>query len=210
MPVYVWLADPRSSAPRRLPRLRLGVLRLSRVRRYPGVILFFTPSQVPGPPHPAGLGGFLPRLPDPAIPKERRGSPTFPSDPADGLPRSQTPVVSCVLRPGASRTTAFRRMDTVGFPLHPAEGYPCGPRLYLFRGSITRPVTLLPLAPHLHDCLSTEGSLLTRWLDVWPVGLEPPHSHPLGHHSEFHGISPLPSLRASLGATRPWLAAFAD
>jgi hypothetical protein len=59
-------AAPRSYAPLRLPQSRLGVLRLSLVRRDLGVILFFTPSQVPGPRHPAGLGGFLPRLPDPA------------------------------------------------------------------------------------------------------------------------------------------------
>jgi hypothetical protein len=152
---------------------------------------------------PAGLGGFLPRRPDPALPQERRGSPTFPSDSSDGMPRSQTPVVSCVLRPCASRTTAFRRMETVGFRLHRAKGYPCGPRLYLFRGSITRPVPWLPLAPHLHDWLSTLGSLLAGWLDVSHVGLEPYCSHPLGHNSKFPRISPIPSLRVLLA--RPGL-----
>jgi len=92
-----WPADPRSSAPLRLPRLRLGVLRLSLVRRYPGVLLCFTPSQVTEPRHPAGLGGFLPRLPDPALPQARRGSPTFPRDPSADMPRSQTPVVPWAL-----------------------------------------------------------------------------------------------------------------
>ena len=93
-----------------------------------------------------------PRLPGTRV-QDTTGSPTFPSDPRDDMPRSQPPVVSCVLRPCASRTAAFRRMETVGFPL--TEGYPGGPRLYLFRGSITRPVTLLSLAPPLHDWLST-------------------------------------------------------
>ncbi len=53
-------------------------------------------SQVPGPRHPAGLGGVLPRLPDPAMPQERRGAPTC-SDPSAAMPRSQTPVVSWAL-----------------------------------------------------------------------------------------------------------------
>jgi hypothetical protein len=87
--------------------------------------------------------------------QETAGSPKFPSDPLDDMPRSQTPVVSCVLRRCASRTTAFRPLETVGFPLHPAEGYPLGPQRYQFRGSITRPVTLLPLAPRRHYWLST-------------------------------------------------------
>src|SRR4029450_7358740 len=50
-----------------------------------------------------------------------------------------------------------------------------------FRGSITRPVTSLPLAPRLHCWLSTEGSLLTGWLGVNQVGLEPSRS-PTGSH----------------------------
>jgi hypothetical protein len=87
--------------------------------------------------------------------QETTGSPKFPSDPLDDMPRSQPPVVSCLLRRCASRTAAFRRMESVGFPLHPAEGYPYGPRLYQVRGSITRPVTSLPLAPRLHYWWST-------------------------------------------------------
>jgi hypothetical protein len=95
--LQVWPAAPRYAAPLRLPRLRLGVLRLSLVRRYPGVVLFCTPSQLTGPRHPAGLGGFLPRRSDPALPTERRGSPQFPSDPSDAMPRAQPPVVSRAL-----------------------------------------------------------------------------------------------------------------
>jgi hypothetical protein len=152
--LQVWPADPRYYAPLRLPRLRLGVLRWSLVRRYPGVIRFFTPSQVTGPRHPAGLGGFLPRFPDPAIPKERRGSPKFPSDPSDDMPRSQTPVVSWALalaHPGLLPSGAWKPS---AFPSL-RGGISCGPQLYQFRGSITRPATSLPLAPRLHYWLST-------------------------------------------------------
>jgi len=35
--------------------------------------------------------------PTPDIPKETIGSPKFPSHPCGGMPRSQTPVVSCIL-----------------------------------------------------------------------------------------------------------------
>ena len=49
------------------------------------------------------------------------GSPTFPSDPSDDMPRSQTPVVSCALAAVAPRIAAFRRMQTVGFCLHTPE-----------------------------------------------------------------------------------------
>ncbi len=87
--------------------------------------------------------------------KEAGGSPKFPSDPCVDMPRSQTPVVSSTLAlacPGLRPSAACKAS---AFPLDATEGYPCGPRLYLFRGSITRPVTSLPLAPRLHYWLST-------------------------------------------------------
>jgi hypothetical protein len=37
------------------------------------------------------------------------------------MPRSQTPVVSCALAAVAHRIVAFRRLQTVGFYLDPAE-----------------------------------------------------------------------------------------
>jgi hypothetical protein len=43
------------------------------------------------------------------------GSPTFPRDPSDDMPRSQTPVVSCALTSVAPRIGAFRRWQAVGF-----------------------------------------------------------------------------------------------
>jgi hypothetical protein len=149
-------------------------------------------SWLPGTPH----------LPGNRV-QETTGSPKFPSAPRDDMPRSQTPVVSCLLRRCASRTAAFRRMETVGFPLHPAEGYPDGPQLYQFWGSITRPATLLPLAPRLHDWLSPSGSLLPGWLGVHQVGLEPSLS-PTGSQQRVSCDAPIPSLRAFLGASMPW------
>jgi hypothetical protein len=129
----LWPAAPRDYAPRRLPRLHLGVLRGSLVRRSPGVIRFCTPSQVPGPRHPAGLGGFRPRRPDPPLPQERRGSPQVPRDPSDAMPRAQTPVVSWTLalappglRPsGAWTPSAFPsipRRDLLWSPTRPLSG----------------------------------------------------------------------------------------
>jgi len=52
---------------------------------------------------------------------ETGGSPKFPSDPSEDMPRSQTPVVSCALASVAHRIVAFRRMQTVGFCLDAAE-----------------------------------------------------------------------------------------
>src|SRR6266705_617637 len=38
------------------------------------------------------------------------------------------------------------------------------------------------------------GSLLTGWLDVSQMGLEPRGSHPLGSNNQFHGFSPTPKV----------------
>ena len=51
---------------------------------------------------------------------ETGGSPKFPSYPSEDMPRSQTPVVSCALASVAPRIVAFRRLQTVGFPLRTA------------------------------------------------------------------------------------------
>ena len=53
--------------------------------------------------------------------KETMGSPKFPSDPSEDMPRSQTPVVSCALACIAHRIVAFRCLQTVGFCLDTAE-----------------------------------------------------------------------------------------
>ena len=81
------------------------------------------------------------------------------------LPRSRvTPWMTCpALRPrwclehSPSPTQDYGLPATAHRRLSPrcCCRYPCGPRLYQFRGSITRPITSLPLAPHLRYRLST-------------------------------------------------------
>jgi len=98
-------------------------------------------------------------------------------------------------------------MERVGFPLAlTREGIPLTTTLpmsglhdaacFLTTPGFTHPMT----AMHA-------GSFPTGWLGVRRVGCEPSvaGSHPLGHISEFHELSPIPSLRAFLGATMPWL-----
>ncbi len=105
--------------------------------------------------------------------KEAGGSPKFPSNPSEYMPRSQTPVVSGTLAHHAPRIAACRRMATVGFPLTaawrvilmtttlhssgaPSRGLP--PRDTRLRSSLTG----------LHA-----GSRLTGGLGARQVGLEP-------------------------------------
>jgi hypothetical protein len=152
-----WPADPRYDAPRRLPRRRLDGLRGSRVRRYPGVILFFTPSEGTGPRHPAGLGGVLPRRPAPAMPKERRGAPQCPRAPAEDRPRSPTLVGSWALalaRPGLRPAGAWKPSAVPSIPRRDS------------RWSTTLPLSGLhhaacPLAPprSAPPCLVAHGGL---------------------------------------------------
>ncbi len=68
------------------------------------------------------------------------------------------------------------------------------PRLYTFRGSITRPASSLTPASSSHCWAGTWRALLTCWLGVRQVGLEPSGSHPLGNNNQFHGISPIPKV----------------
>ena len=80
--------------------------------------------------------------------KETDGSPTFPSSPCEDMPRSQTPVVSCALaiaRPGLLPSGACT--PSAFLSGLPGEISFC-PRLYTFRGSITRPVSSLHPAPY--------------------------------------------------------------
>jgi hypothetical protein len=66
-------------------------------------------------------GLWSPGPPIRALCTETGGSPTFPSDPSEDMPRSQTPVVSCARADVAHRIVAFRRLHTVGFDLDTAE-----------------------------------------------------------------------------------------
>ena len=108
-----------------------------------------------------------------ACDKETEGSPTFPSYPSGCMPRSQTPVVSCplalahagLLPSGACTPSAFLSVP-------PGEIAFC-PRLYTFRGSITRPASSLTPASYAHCWAGTWSALLTCWRGVSQVGLEP-------------------------------------
>ena len=105
--------------------------------------------------------------------KERGGSPKVPSYPSGCMPRSQTPVVSCplalahagLLPSGACTPSAFLSVP-------PGEIAFC-PRLYTFRGSITRPASSLTPASYAHCWAGTWSALLTCWRGVSQVGLEP-------------------------------------
>ena len=209
VPVCVWLADPRDEAPRRLPAAPRAPLHVALAGRVPGLL---PPCCVPSPargrreaacPRQGSWSPGSPPLPGNRV-QETTGAPTCPSAPCDDLPRAQTPVVSWWLRRGASRTTAFRPLHTVGVPLHPAEGSPHGPPLYQFRGSLTRPVTGLPLAPRRHGWWRTEGSLLTGWRGVRQVGLAPAVRTHRVTITSFMNVHPIPRFRASLGASSEW------
>jgi hypothetical protein len=109
------------------------------------------------------------------------------------MPRSQTPVVSCALaipRPGLLPSGACKPSAFAAIP----RRLSCCPRLYIFRGSITRPASSLTPASHAHCWAGTWSSLLTCWLGVSQVGLEPEGSHPLGNNNQFHRISPTPKV----------------
>jgi hypothetical protein len=80
-------------------------------------------------------------------------------------------------RPGLLPSTP---LHGVGFPPSCKSAYPNGPRLYLFRGSITRPVFSLPPASYTPLLESHADSLLTYWLGFGQVGLEPYRPSPTG------------------------------
>jgi hypothetical protein len=84
----------------------------------------------------------------------------------------------------------------------------CCPRLYPFRGSITRPASSFHPAPYAHCWVCTWISLLTCWLGFSQVGLEPsPVLTPWVAATNFMGLLPIPRSRAYLGATSAWFGA---
>jgi hypothetical protein len=124
---------------------------------------------------------------------ETGGAPKFPSYPSEDMPRSQTPVVSCALaipHPGLLPSGACKPSAFAAIPLRLS----CCPRLYIFRGSITRPASSRTPASYAHCWAGTWRSLLTCWRGVSQVGLEPESSHPLGNNTQFHRISPTPKV----------------
>src|SRR5215510_11664045 len=104
------------------------------------------------------------------------------------MPRTQTPVVSCALaipHPGLLPSCACKPSAFAAIPLRLS----CCPRLYIFRGSITRPASSLPPASYAHCWAGTRSSLLTCWLGVSQVGLVLIRTHPLGNNNHFHEIT---------------------
>jgi hypothetical protein len=132
------------------------------------------------------LGPPVPLLFRPSLPR-RHGA----------LPRSRVPPVTpCpALRPRWNPAYSPWRTQDYCLPLVPPRrlsladglrGYPYGPQLYSFRGSITRPGVLLPPAPYSPHEACTRSSLLSCWLGFTQVGLEPENPHPLGNNDLFH------------------------
>jgi hypothetical protein len=103
--------------------------------------------------------------------KETSGSPKFPGYPLELMPCSSTPVVSCPLALSHPGLLPSISMTTSAFPSKLTVIH-C-PRLYKFRGSITRPVFLLPSASDFRYRTYLRGSLLPCWLDFGQVGLAP-------------------------------------
>ena len=186
LPWVAWASLPhlhRYSAPLRLPAVPLGGCAGRSPSRYlacfTACVVSLTGACPGGSTHvPPGLVGT--RSPSPGRPQGDRGLshvPEFPlwlhaplSDPG-GVPHT---------RPIASGTAAFRSLDTVGFPLDP-----------LLRAILLATTLRLAGLNHAAGLLATPGSvrplagrhagaLLTGWLNVRQVGLEPWRLAPTG------------------------------
>jgi hypothetical protein len=81
--------------------------------------------------------------------KETVGSPKFPRCPREHMPRPQTPVVSYTLALSCLGLLPSGRWTPSAFPLLlRLKRLSHRPRLYTFRGSITRPAPLFPSASY--------------------------------------------------------------
>jgi hypothetical protein len=103
--------------------------------------------------------------------KETSGSPKFPGYLCVCMPCSSTPVVSSALALTHSGLLPSTRMTASAFP--PKLTVIHCPQLYKFRGSITRPAYLLPLASDARYRMCPQGSLPACWLDFGWTGLSP-------------------------------------
>ena len=105
------------------------------------------------------------------------------------LPRSRVPPVkTCLaLRPRWCPAHSPSRTQDCCLPAHASDGLP---RLYTFRGSITRPTFSLPPAPYRpltgrHRGFATDR--LARLLVRWDLNLTV--LTPLGNNNQFHGVT---------------------
>jgi hypothetical protein len=83
---------------------------------------------------------------------------------------AHSPLTYPGLLPSATMTTSAFPSKTDSYPV---RIYFAGPRLYKFRGSITRPALSLPLASDSRCRADPQGSLLTCWLDFNQAGFSP-------------------------------------
>ena len=97
-----------------------------------------------------------------------KGSQVTPLSSCPALRPRWCPEHSPLAHPGLLPST---RLTVSAFPLIWRLSY--RPRLYKFRGSITRPVLSLPLASDACYQVYPQGSLLTCWLDFSQVGFAP-------------------------------------
>ena len=110
------------------------------------------------------------------LPKEAFGPPKSPSYPHECMPWSQTPVVSQAHRHSAPRTAAFRRMQSVGFPLPLHREIILLTTTKSISGLNTQPASLIHPASYSHYWVCTWTSLSRQrrdWLHFDQVGLEP-------------------------------------
>jgi len=105
---------------------------------------------------------------------ETVGSLKFPSCPLEHMPCSQTPVVSYSLAIARVGRLPSPACTASAFPLASTEiilGVRPWPRLYRFRGSITRPAPLRSPAPDARCRVCLWSSLPACWLDFDRMGL---------------------------------------
>jgi hypothetical protein len=110
------------------------------------------------------------------LPKEAFGPPKSPSYPHECMPWSKTPVVSQAHRHSAPRTAAFRRMQSVGFPLPLHREIILLTTTKSISGLNTQPASLIHPASYSHYWVCTWTSLSRQrrdWLHFDQVGLEP-------------------------------------
>ncbi len=123
----------------------------------------------------AGISPYTLDLLLPSLTKEAFGPPKSPSYPHECMPWSQTPVVSQAHRHSAPRTAAFRRMQSVGFPLPLHRETILLTTTKSISGLNTQPASLIHPASYSHYWVCTWTSLSRQrrdWLHFDQVGLE--------------------------------------
>jgi hypothetical protein len=125
------------------------------------------------------------------VPKETRGAPEFPDYPFAHMPRSQTPVASCLL--ALSRTGLLPSDVCISSVLGPvARPWPLSTIIHFSGFDYAACVLASPLLRTAPFRTRFSVRLPTGWLAFGRVGLEY-SSHPLGNVDMFQEASPLSS-----------------